>query len=121
MGPALTHLVGDDFKASHPDHLRLLNEDPRNAGASIRADYRTWFTEAEQYVRQRRGDALIEAAPGSTAEFLSSTLPFAADGYPVELVVLAVREADSLLATALRYTRSLQTGGYAHFTSVGGA
>ncbi|MFJ2136900.1 zeta toxin family protein [Streptomyces sp. NPDC087845] len=30
--PGTTHLVGDDFKASHPDYLRLLKEGPRNAG-----------------------------------------------------------------------------------------
>ncbi|MEU7444244.1 zeta toxin family protein [Streptomyces sp. NPDC044780] len=120
MRPGAAHLVGDDFKASHPDYLRLLTEDPRNAGAAIRADYRAWFAEAEQYVRRRRGDALIEGAPGSVEEFFSSALPFAADGYPIELVVLAVREADSLLATALRYARSLQAGGYARFTSRAG-
>ncbi|MEU8843437.1 zeta toxin family protein [Streptomyces roseus] len=117
MRPGTTQLVGDDFKAQHPDYLRLLAEDPRNAGAAIRADYRAWFTEAEEYVRRRRGDALIEGAPGSVEEFFASALPFAADGYPVELVVLAVREADSLLSTALRYARSLQRGGYPRFTS----
>nr|BFD88516.1 hypothetical protein StreXyl84_79170 [Streptomyces sp. Xyl84] len=110
-------LVGDDFKASHPDYLRLLEEEPRRAGAAIRADYRAWFAEAEAYVRRRRGDALIEGAPDSVEEFLASALPFAADGYLIELVVLAVREADSLLSTALRYARSLQRGGYARFTS----
>lgn len=120
MRPGTTHLVGDDFKTSHPDYLRLLKEDPRNAGAAIRADYRAWFTQAEQYIRQRRGDVLIEGAPGSVEEFLASALPFAADGYPVELVVLAVREADSLLATALRYARALQIGGYPRFTTRAG-
>lgn len=103
MRPGTTHLVGDDLKATHPDYLRLLSEDPRNAGAAIRADYRAWFAEAEKYVRRHRGDALIEGAPGSVEEFLASALPFAAEGYPVDLVVLAVREADSLQATALRY------------------
>ncbi len=65
MRPGTTHLIGDDFKAQHPDYLRLLREDPRRAGAAIRADYRAWFTQAEQYVRDRRGDVLIEGAPGS--------------------------------------------------------
>lgn len=120
MRPGTTHLVGDDFKASHPDYLRLVKEDPRNAGAAIRADYRAWFAEAEAYVRQRRGDMLIEGAPGSTDEFLTSALPLATDRYGIELVVLAVREADSLLSTALRYARSLQIGGYARFTSRAG-
>ncbi|GAB1339864.1 hypothetical protein ACE1SV_64540 [Streptomyces sp. E-15] len=56
---------------------------------------------------QLRGDALIAGAPSSVEEFLASALPLAADGYPVELVVLAVREADSRLAPSLRYARSL--------------
>ncbi|MFD4699226.1 hypothetical protein [Streptomyces niveus] len=58
------------------------------------------IAEAEQYVRRHRGDARIEGAPGSGRESLTSALPFATAGYPVELVVLAVLEADSLLATA---------------------
>ncbi|MGA5363918.1 zeta toxin family protein [Streptomyces purpurascens] len=117
MRPGTTRLVGDDFKASHPDYYQLLRDDPRSAGAAIRADYRSWFAQAEEYVRLRRGDVLIEAAPGSAQEFLDSALPFATTGYPVELVVLAVREADSRLATALRYARALQRGGTGRFTT----
>ncbi|WP_333751811.1 zeta toxin family protein [Streptomyces sp. IBSBF 2394] len=120
MRPGTTHLIGDDFKAQHPDYLRLLREDPRRAGAAIRADYRAWFTQAEQYVRERRGDVLIEGAPGSVEELFDSALPFAAGGYPVELVVLAVREADSRQATALRYARSLQIGLTPRFTTRSG-
>ncbi|MCF3105455.1 zeta toxin family protein [Streptomyces roseoverticillatus] len=117
MRPGTTRLVGDDFKASHPDYFQLLLDDPRHAGAAIRADYRAWFAEAEAYVRAARGDVLIEGAPGSVEEFLASALPFAAAGYPVELVVPAVRAADSLLGTALRYGRALQIGGHGRFTS----
>ncbi|MET9078599.1 zeta toxin family protein [Streptomyces sp. NPDC004232] len=120
MRPGTTQLVGDDFKASHPDYFQLLRDDPRSAGAAIRADYRAWFARAEEYVRRRRGDVLIEAAPGSVKEFLDSAVPYAADGYPVELVVLAVRQADSRLATALRYARALQNGGTGRFTSRSG-
>lgn len=120
MRPGTTRLVGDDLKAQHPDYFQLLRDDPRGAGAAIRADYRSWFTWAEKYVRDRSGDVLIEAAPGSVQEFLASTGPFAAGGYGVELVVLAVREADSRLATALRYARALQRGGTARFTSHAG-
>ncbi|TVL87812.1 ATP/GTP-binding protein [Streptomyces sp. SAJ15] len=120
MRSGTTRLVGDDFKASHPDYSQLLRDDPRNAGAAIRADYRAWFTEAETYVRARRGDVLIEAAPGSAPELLASALPFAADGYTVDLVVLAVREADSRLATALRYARAQQLGLSGRFTSRAG-
>lgn len=120
MRPGTTRLVGDDFKASHPDYRKLLTDDPRGAGAAIRADYRAWFTEAEAYVRARRGDVLIEAAPGSSEDFLRSALPFHQVAYPIELVVLAVREADSRLATALRYARAQQAGLPARFTSGAG-
>ncbi|MGW0538155.1 zeta toxin family protein [Streptomyces sp. NPDC003032] len=120
MRPGTTRLVGDDLKAQHPDYFRLLRDDPRGAGAAIRADYRAWFARAEQYVRDRAGDVLVEAAPGSVEEFLASALPFAAGGYLVELVFLAVREADSRLSTALRYARALQRGGTGRFTSRSG-
>ncbi|MFD3782241.1 zeta toxin family protein [Streptomyces sp. NPDC058612] len=120
MRAGTTRLVGDDFKVSHPDYLRLLNEDPRSAGAAIRADYRAWFAEAEEYIRRRRGDVLLEAAPGGIPEFLASALPFRHAGYPVELVVLAVREADSRLATALRYARAQRLGINGRFTSRSG-
>ncbi|MEU3620146.1 zeta toxin family protein [Streptomyces sp. NPDC006872] len=63
---------------------------------------------------------LIGAVPGSVEEFLDSALPLAADGYPMELVVLAVRAADSRLATALRYARALQIGGTGRFTTRSG-
>ncbi|MEV7518641.1 zeta toxin family protein [Streptomyces diastaticus] len=118
--PGAVRLVGDDFKAAHPDYFDLLRDDPRGAGAAIRADYRAWFTEAEAYVRARRGDVVIEAAPGSREEFLASARPFAAGGYQIELVVLAVRAPDSRLATALRYARAQQLGLSGRFTSQAG-
>ncbi|MET9532348.1 zeta toxin family protein [Streptomyces sp. NPDC006649] len=120
MRPGTTRLVGDDFKIQHPDYLQLLRDDPRGAGAAIRADYRAWFARAGEYVRRHCGDVLIEAAPSSVEEFLASALPYATDGYPVDLVVLAVREADSRLATALRYARALQHGLPARFTTAQG-
>jgi hypothetical protein len=44
--------------------------------------------QAEQFVRDRRGDVVIEAAPGSADELFDSALPFFQAGYAVELVVL---------------------------------
>ncbi|MER8237012.1 zeta toxin family protein [Streptomyces sp. NPDC094049] len=120
MRTGTTRLVGDDFKAQHPDYYQLLRDDPRGAGAAIRTDYRAWFTRAERYVRERRGDVLIEAAPGSVEELFDSVPPYAVGGYPVDLVVLAVRGADSRQATALRYARALQLGSTGRFTSRSG-
>lgn len=55
----MTRLSGYDMKVNHPDYHQLLIEDPRGAGAAIRADYRAWMAEAEAYVRARRGDVVI--------------------------------------------------------------
>ncbi|MEV7980864.1 zeta toxin family protein [Streptomyces sp. NPDC086519] len=120
MRPGTTKLVGDDFKAAHPDYRQMLRQDPRGAGAAIRTDYKAWFAQAEEYVRTRRGDLLIESAPGGADDVLDSALACSRAGYPVELVVLAVREADSRLATALRYARALQAGITGRFTTRAG-
>ncbi|WP_258565639.1 zeta toxin family protein, partial [Streptomyces sp. WELS2] len=41
MRPGTTRLVGDGFKAQHPDYFSpLLRDAPRSAGAAIRAHYR---------------------------------------------------------------------------------
>ncbi|MGW1619940.1 zeta toxin family protein [Streptomyces sp. NPDC002172] len=120
MRPGTTKLVGDDFKAAHPDYRQMLRQDPRGAGAAIRTDYKAWFAQAEEYVRTRRGDLLIESAPGGADDVLDSAFACSRAGYQVELVVLAVREADSRLATALRYARALQAGITGRFTTRAG-
>jgi hypothetical protein len=117
MRSGTKRLAGGNFNASHPDYFRLLTENPHGAAAAIGADCRAWFSQAEAYVRSRRGDVLIEAAPNSAQEFFDSALPFHQDDYGIELVVLAVRESDSRLATALRYARAQQIGIPAPFTS----
>jgi hypothetical protein len=117
MRPGTIRLTGDDFKASHPDYRQLLRQDPRGAGAAVRADYRAWFAQAEQFVREGRGDVVIEAAPGSADELFGSALLFFRAGYAVEVVVLAVRATDSRMATALRYARNLQSQVSGRFTS----
>ncbi|MCX5216112.1 zeta toxin family protein [Kitasatospora sp. NBC_00240] len=120
MRAGATQLVGDDFKDVHPDYRQLLRENPRGAGEAIRADYRAWLTAAEAYVREHRGDVVIEMAPGSANSLLRRAEVFHRDGYRVELVVLAVRAADSRQGTALRYVRALAKGRSARFTSAAG-
>lgn len=117
MRPGTTLLAGDDLKVSHPDYLRLLTGEPRYAGAAVRADYRAWMHQAEAYVRDRRGDLLVEIAPADGDEFLESSIPFHEAGYPVEVIALAVRAPDSRQATALRYAESQQLGLPARFTT----
>ncbi|MGQ7754802.1 zeta toxin family protein (plasmid) [Streptomyces sp. WC2508] len=115
-----TRISGDDFKATHPDYYQLLQEEPRTAGARIRADYRAWQAMAEAYVRERRGDVVIEISPSSAAGFLSSALLYRSAGYRVELVVLAVRAADSRQGTADRCAQVNRLGGTGRFTTASG-
>lgn len=96
-------LTGDHFKTAHPDHHKLLQSEPRTAGQRIRADYKAWQARAEAYVRERRGDMVIEIAPGSVGEFLASAEANRRAGYRVELAALAVRAADSRQGTLARY------------------
>ncbi|MET9646274.1 zeta toxin family protein [Streptomyces syringium] len=115
-----TWVTGDVFKTSHPDYLQLLREEPRTASARIRADYQAWQARAEGYVRERRGDVVIEIAPGSAEQFLNSAGLFHQSGYRVELVVLAVRAADSRQGTAARFAKASSGGLPARFTTTAG-
>ncbi|MEV7617076.1 zeta toxin family protein [Streptomyces sp. NPDC089799] len=117
-GPA--QISGDDFKAMHPDYYDLLREEPRTAGERIRADYRAWQAMAEAAVRERRGDVIIEIAPGSAAGFVESAMAYRRAGYRVELVVLAVRAADSRQGTAVRCADVNRLGGHGRFTTAQG-
>ncbi|WP_245766711.1 zeta toxin family protein [Streptomyces colonosanans] len=115
-----TRISGDDFKASHPDYYDLLREEPRTAGDRIRADYRAWQAMAEAAVRERRGDVTIEIAPGSVAGFVEGAMAYRRAGYRVELVVLAVRAADSRQGTAVRCADVNRLGGHGRFTTAAG-
>ncbi|MFD3762659.1 zeta toxin family protein [Streptomyces sp. NPDC058622] len=113
-------ICGDDFKAMHPEYHRLLRTQPRTAGTAIRGDYRRWCTQAEAYVRARRGDLIIESAPADPDDFWDSALPFTTAGYRIEIVVLAVRAADSRQGLAHRYVLLQQQALPARFTPVAG-
>ncbi|WP_327299913.1 zeta toxin family protein [Streptomyces sp. NBC_01197] len=112
-----TRIQGDMFKAMHPDYDRLLTEHPRTASARIRGDYRAWQERAEAYVRERRGDLLIEIAPDSVEHFMDGARRYQRAGYRVEVIVLGVRAADSRMGTAARGAEVARLGGQPRFTS----
>ncbi|MFJ2781574.1 zeta toxin family protein [Kitasatospora sp. NPDC087315] len=114
------HLSGDDFKVMHPDYGQLLRTDPRRASEPIRADYRAWQARAEAYVRERSGNLVIETTPADPARFAAEAQKFRRAGYRVELLVLAVRAADSRQGTAHRYARAGERGVPARFTTAAG-
>ncbi|MFI1734976.1 zeta toxin family protein [Streptomyces acidicola] len=112
-----TRIEGGMFKAVHPDYRRLLEEEPRTASARIRPDYRAWQQMAEAYVREHRGDQLIEIAPDDIAHFLDGARRNHAAGCRVELIVLGGRAADSRLGIATRCAEVARMGGTPRFTS----
>ncbi|MGK5548673.1 zeta toxin family protein [Streptomyces sp. URMC 127] len=114
------HIRGEDFKVSHPDYFQLLREEPRTASARIRADYRAWQAQTERYVRERRGDVVIEITPSSASAFVTGAALYRQAGYRVELVVLAVRAADSRQGTAARYAEVSRLDVPARFTTAAG-
>ncbi|GAA2120349.1 zeta toxin family protein [Kitasatospora saccharophila] len=114
-------ITGGMFKAAHPDYFRLLREHPRTASARIRADYKAWQSRAEQLVRDGRGDAVIELAPGSAQDFARDAALWRRAGYRVELLVLDVRAADSRQGTARRYEELDRSGALpGRFTTAAG-
>lgn len=115
-----TRITAADLSASHPDYHDLLDALPRGAGTLIRADVKAWQRRLEGCVRRYHGDAVIEIAPGSPEEFFRGATAFHGAGYRVELVVLAVREADSRQGTAYRFARAAQWGARTRFTSRSG-
>ncbi|MER8188397.1 zeta toxin family protein [Kitasatospora sp. NPDC094015] len=114
------HLSGDDFKVLHPDYPQLLQTDPRRASERIRTDYRAWQARAEAWVRERRGNLVIETTPAGPARFAADAAAYRRAGYRVALLVLAVRAADSRQGTAHRYARLSGRGLPARFTTTAG-
>ncbi|MFJ6384640.1 zeta toxin family protein [Kitasatospora sp. NPDC092039] len=120
MRPGAVHLTGDDLKVLHPDYFDLLRCEAREAGAAIRADYKAWMALAQAYVRERRGDIVIETAPGNARDVLADAAAFKRAGYRVQVLALAVRAADSRQGTAARYADAQRDGTPARFTTAAG-
>lgn len=98
------------FMEAHPDYLQLLRTEPHTVETRLRADCRAWQARAEADVRVRRGSVVIETIPDSVAEFLNGAALYRQAGYRVEVVVLAVRAADSRLGSLARYAEVSQHG-----------
>ncbi|MEU9405751.1 zeta toxin family protein [Streptomyces sp. NPDC048281] len=108
MRPGTVVLDPDLLRGTHPDHFQLVNDTPRTADELVRPDAEDWQAEAEAYVRERRGDLLIEADFTSAGDFALSTARFARAGYRIEVVALAGRAADSRQRTLVDHARALE-------------
>ncbi|MFI8504551.1 zeta toxin family protein [Streptomyces sp. NPDC085524] len=96
--------IGSDlYKRAHREYETLLERDVRTAGAGVRPVTRWWQAEIEAYARAARLDVVVELALADAAEARAVSALYRAAGYRVELVVLAVAEADSQLGVLERF------------------
>lgn len=108
MRPGTVRLDPRTLRGSHPDYPQLVEDSPRTADEAVRPDAQMWQAEAEAYVRERRGDLLIEADYAHAADFTASVRRFARSGYRIEVVVLAARATDSRQRTLVAHARALE-------------
>ncbi|MFF4830742.1 zeta toxin family protein [Streptomyces sp. NPDC001315] len=56
-------MIGHDlYKSAHPEYGRLLRDDDRTAGVTVRPDVLRRQAEVEKYVRGRRFAAVVESS-----------------------------------------------------------
>ncbi|WP_316959639.1 zeta toxin family protein [Streptomyces sp. TRM68367] len=111
-------LIGRDlYKAAHPEYGSLIQSDDRTAGVRVRPDVLRWQAEVEEYVRQRRFDAVLETPRADPEDARVTTRAYRAAGYRVEVVALATAEAETQLSALDRYLTQVSEDGAGRYVS----
>jgi UDP-N-acetylglucosamine kinase len=106
----------DYFKPFHPRYHRLLEEDDRTAAAYTSLDGRRWMVRAEEYLRARRVNTVVETTMRVPGDFVGPAAVFRAAGYQAHVAVLAVPAALSRLGIVARYQQQVQASGRGRLT-----
>jgi UDP-N-acetylglucosamine kinase len=101
----------DTYKPRHPDYRRLVEENDATAGAYTSIDGHKWMEKAEAYARAQRFDVVMESAMRDPRDFEEPARRFRADGYQVEVVIVAVHESLSRLGALDRYLQQVHDSG----------
>ena len=101
------HFIADTYKTYHPEYANIIKEKPELASPATGPDARKWLEMACQYAIQHRIDCLVESACRHPDDFCSLAQAFHDGGYRVNVAVLAVPEALSLLGILIRYYKNL--------------
>lgn len=105
------HINMDFFIARHWRANSLRSSYPALADAYLRPDGDRWWIAAQEYVIQKRVNALVESAMLTPAEFEDIVRRFDAAGYRVEVALMAVAAALSRLGILSRYAQEVRARG----------
>ncbi|KAI1417745.1 zeta toxin-domain-containing protein [Hypoxylon sp. FL1857] len=105
------HFVADTYKTYHPAYRTLLSTHPALASPATSPDARRWLTMAASVAASRRADVLLESAARHPGDFADLALLFRAQGYRIEVAILAVPAALSRLGILTRFHEKLPEAG----------
>ncbi|RYP22978.1 hypothetical protein DL767_008936 [Monosporascus sp. MG133] len=108
----LAHFIADTYKTYHPAYAELAAGDrPALASAAAGPDARRWLAMAAAHAASCRIDVLLESACRHPGDFADLARAFRAAGYRVEVCLMAVPRALSLLGVLLRFHERLPEAG----------
>jgi len=99
---------GDDLLDDHPRYRDTARADDRTAASLVGPHTSTWWTMAVEHMRAHDVDVVISAPLGHAPWALDRFRDFHAAGYRVEVALLAVPPAQSLLSLLDRWHRDRQ-------------
>lgn len=97
-GHDLVPISAEDLRAFHPRFLDRIFLDSPEGQRELAQSTATWLQAALVHARENRLSVILEGAFRTPDAALGVAHRFAGDGYEVELVVVAVREEESLLS-----------------------
>lgn len=101
--PTAVPVIGDDFRAFHPDYRDLMRSDPLAMPHVTAQASGAWVGMAADHLRAVRRGVILETTMRQLPVVEATAAAFRSQGYRVEAHVLAVPGAVSALGTVTRY------------------
>ena len=101
--PTAVPVIGDDFRAFHPDYRALMRTDPLAMPHITAQASGAWVGMAADYLRAERRSVILETTMRQLPVVEATAASFRSQEYRIEARVLAVPGAVSALGTVSRY------------------
>ncbi|GEC76766.1 hypothetical protein GCM10010213_29550 [Microbacterium maritypicum] len=108
--PGAVPVIGDDFRAFHPDYRALMRTEPLAMPHVTAQASGAWVGMAADYLRAERRSVILETTMRQLPVVESTAAAFRTQGYRVEAHVLAVPGAVSALGDRRRHRRGARRG-----------